>query len=100
VIRDEHSLDGDLLLQHADAAMYAAVSFVTGIADDPKARSVADAVVRLGAAFQLTVVAEGIETLAQETLLPEIGCQFGQGFYNRRPVPGADIAPTRSQAAR
>jgi EAL domain-containing protein (putative c-di-GMP-specific phosphodiesterase class I) len=45
------------------------------------------------------VVAEGIETPAQETLLREMGCQFGQGFYYRRPAPGPEIAATLSQAA-
>jgi diguanylate cyclase (GGDEF)-like protein len=36
-------------------------------------------------------VAEGIETAAQADALTDLGCEFGQGFYFARPVPGADV---------
>ncbi|MFG1608421.1 putative bifunctional diguanylate cyclase/phosphodiesterase [Actinoplanes sp. NPDC049265] len=63
-------------------------SFVTGIADDEKERGVAAAVVGLGAAFGLTVVAEGIETEEQADRLREMGCALGQGFHFFRPLSG------------
>ncbi len=66
-------------------------SFVTGIADDPQARTVADAIIRLGEAFRLVVVAEGIETAEQAAALQEMGCRFGQGFRYHRPQPGESI---------
>ncbi|WP_082772477.1 bifunctional diguanylate cyclase/phosphodiesterase [Actinoplanes sp. TFC3] len=62
-------------------------SFVTGIADDAQARSVCEAVVHLGRAFKMTVVAEGIETAAQAAALIDMGCAAGQGFYFYRPLP-------------
>ncbi|GAB2600758.1 hypothetical protein Aab01nite_64740 [Paractinoplanes abujensis] len=65
-------------------------SFVTGIADDPEARSVCEAVVHLGEAFKMTVVAEGIETAEQATALIDMGCGIGQGFFFHRPLPPAD----------
>ena len=65
-------------------------SFVTGIADDPEARSVCEAVVHLGEAFKMHVVAEGIETAEQATALTDMGCTIGQGFYFHRPLPPAD----------
>jgi EAL domain-containing protein (putative c-di-GMP-specific phosphodiesterase class I) len=34
----------------------------------------------------LDVVAEGVETERQLTLLQELGCQFGQGFFLSRPL--------------
>ncbi|WP_250032557.1 putative bifunctional diguanylate cyclase/phosphodiesterase [Paractinoplanes maris] len=62
-------------------------SFVTGIADDPEARSVCEAVVHLGGAFKMNVVAEGIETADQATALIDMGCEIGQGFYFHHPLP-------------
>jgi diguanylate cyclase len=73
-------------------------SFVTGIADDDRAREVAAAVVRLGAAFGLIVVAEGIETAAQAAALREMGCGVGQGFQYFRPLSG-DAMEQRLRAA-
>ena len=67
-------------------------SFVTGIADDPQARQVADAVVRLGEAFRVTVVAEGVETAEQAAALRAMGCRFGQGFFYHRPMDGDAMA--------
>ncbi|WP_307831422.1 putative bifunctional diguanylate cyclase/phosphodiesterase [Nucisporomicrobium flavum] len=67
-------------------------SFVTGIADDPEARTVAEAVVRLGMAFRMNVVAEGIETADQARGLAAMGCGFGQGFHFYRPMDGEAAA--------
>ncbi|GIJ75402.1 putative bifunctional diguanylate cyclase/phosphodiesterase [Virgisporangium ochraceum] len=65
-------------------------SFITDIVDDPEARQVAEAVVRLGTAFRMYVVAEGIETAEQARMLADMGCVFGQGYYFHRPLePGA-----------
>ncbi|MCO8276245.1 EAL domain-containing protein [Actinoplanes sp. TRM 88003] len=65
-------------------------SFVTGIADDAEARSVCEAVVHLGEAFKMHVVAEGIETADQAAALIDMGCSIGQGFFFHRPLPPAE----------
>ena len=69
-------------------------SFVTGIADDAQTRTVADAIIRLGEAFKLVVVAEGVETAEQAAALHDMGCRFGQGFLYYRPLdaPSATAA--------
>jgi diguanylate cyclase (GGDEF)-like protein/PAS domain S-box-containing protein len=48
--------------------------------------AVVAAVVTLGDAFGLDVVAEGIETRMQRDRLVELGCRFAQGFYFSRPL--------------
>jgi diguanylate cyclase (GGDEF)-like protein/PAS domain S-box-containing protein len=46
-------------------------------------------IVGLGAALQLAVVAEGIETEDQWYALQALGCDFGQGFFFSRPLDAA-----------
>lgn len=60
-------------------------SFLTELEQDGTARVVA-AVVGLGKALGLDVVAEGVETAAQVTELIRIGCPMAQGFLYSRPL--------------
>jgi EAL domain-containing protein (putative c-di-GMP-specific phosphodiesterase class I) len=48
------------------------------------------AVVQLGQALALDVVAEGIEEEEQWRTLRELGCHYGQGFFFSRPLTAAD----------
>jgi diguanylate cyclase (GGDEF)-like protein len=61
--------------------------FVADVATDRDARAVVDAIVRLGHALGLRVVAEGVETADQRRTLEALGCDELQGFYFARPVP-------------
>jgi diguanylate cyclase (GGDEF)-like protein/PAS domain S-box-containing protein len=53
--------------------------------------ALARAVLGLGGALNMRVVAEGIETEAQWTRLVELGCELGQGYYFARPLPPEQI---------
>jgi diguanylate cyclase (GGDEF)-like protein/PAS domain S-box-containing protein len=64
--------------------------FVAGMIDDPRSLAVVQALVGLGKALTLDVVAEGVETLEQAKALHQIGCPYGQGFLWSQAVP-----PTR-----
>jgi EAL domain-containing protein (putative c-di-GMP-specific phosphodiesterase class I) len=50
------------------------------------------AVVGLGHAMGLAVVAEGVETLAQAEGLRRLGCPLAQGYLYGRPMPPAQLA--------
>ena len=50
------------------------------------------AVVSLGHARGLTVIAEGVETDRQLSELASLGCDGAQGYLFARPGPGADVA--------
>jgi len=63
-------------------------SFVDGLARDPQDSAIVRSVVALAKSLELTITAEGIETLTQETHLREMGCERGQGYLFSRPVPG------------
>ena len=62
-------------------------SFVTGMAADQTDRELVAAVVGMGHALKLCVVAEGIETPEQAEALRGLGCELGQGFLFAKPLP-------------
>lgn len=56
-------------------------------ATQPRSAAIIAAVLGLGRALELDVVAEGIETETQRQTLLDMGCHYGQGFYFGRPQP-------------
>jgi diguanylate cyclase (GGDEF)-like protein/PAS domain S-box-containing protein len=61
--------------------------FVGDIERDPRTRALVGSVTELGRTLGMDVVAEGVETAGQATVLQELGCDFLQGFLISRPVP-------------
>lgn len=51
------------------------------------------AILRLGQALGMSVVAEGIERASQLALLRQMGCAEGQGYLFSRPLPAAELQP-------
>lgn len=49
-----------------------------------------EAIVTIGHALQMRVVAKGVETAEQLAALQGLGCEEVQGYYISRPVPPAD----------
>jgi diguanylate cyclase (GGDEF)-like protein/PAS domain S-box-containing protein len=62
-------------------------SFVSGLGIEAEDTSIVEAVVRLGQALNLHVVAEGIESPLQLSRLRDFGCDRGQGYLFGRPRP-------------
>ena len=67
--------------------------FVDGIATDPTNQGIVEAIIRLGAAFALEVVAEGVETPEDLEELFRLGCRRIQGFLLSRPVSAQQVEP-------
>ena len=63
-------------------------SIAADVAGDPASASIARAVVAMGHALGMDIVAEGIERPDQAKALAELGCDAGQGFLFARPRPG------------
>ena len=63
-------------------------SFISGLPDADSSLSVVRALVALAAGFDMSVTAEGIETVEQANILELLGCRRGQGFYCARPMSG------------
>jgi EAL domain-containing protein (putative c-di-GMP-specific phosphodiesterase class I) len=68
------------------------MSFVRGIMTDNYDRAIVESIIRLGAALNLGVIAEGIESPVIVEKLLELGCHRGQGYLISRPVPAAELA--------
>ncbi|MEO3385402.1 EAL domain-containing protein [Mesorhizobium sp. CAU 1741] len=61
-------------------------SFVGELAASPSKMVIVQAIIDLGRALGLAVVAEGVETEDQRALLAGMGCQIGQGYLFGAPV--------------
>ena len=66
-------------------------SFVREIGLNPTANALVQALVSLGDAMELDVVAEGIENEEQLSLLRLVQCEFIQGYYVSKAIPASEI---------
>ncbi len=67
-------------------------SFVHELETSPAATAIIRAIVGLGEALGMAIVAEGVETCAQRDALVLAGCTHLQGYLFSRPVSSASIA--------
>jgi PAS domain S-box-containing protein len=68
-------------------------SFVHDVAHSAAKRVIVESVVKLGAALDIRVVAEGIETEAERAIMRALGCSVGQGYLFAAPTdePGLQL---------
>jgi diguanylate cyclase (GGDEF)-like protein len=67
------------------------MSFVAALNHGGLSRELLQAILGVGQALSLAVVAEGVEDEGQLTALEEMGCQMAQGFLLARPSPASVI---------
>ncbi len=67
-------------------------SFVRDVGDDEEGKAIINAIIALGHALNLIVVAEGVETREQESFLREQRCDEEQGYLISVPLPAAEFA--------
>jgi len=73
-------------------------SFVSQLTTSGTGRTVAETIIALGKAFNMTTLAEGVETSEQFDLLAHLGCDQSQGYLHSRPLPSADLEPMLHKA--
>ncbi|MDF3124626.1 EAL domain-containing protein [Rheinheimera sp. 1928-s] len=56
-------------------------SFIKALPDNTSDKQITTAIIAMANALGLDVIAEGIETAAQQEFLLAAGCQFGQGYW-------------------
>lgn len=66
-------------------------AFVNDIAIADRAEAIVKAIVSLGQSMAITIVAEGVETVAQKDRLLLLGCTLLQGYLISRPIEAAAL---------
>jgi predicted signal transduction protein with EAL and GGDEF domain len=67
-------------------------SFIRNLPQDSEDKAITEAIIAMGKTLSLTVVAEGVETQAQEDFLRDHICDEMQGFYFSKPVAPDNFA--------
>jgi EAL domain-containing protein (putative c-di-GMP-specific phosphodiesterase class I) len=66
-------------------------SFVRGLPDDLDDVAIINAINAMACSLGFTVIAEGVETLAQAVLLHQMGCEEAQGYLYSKPVTATEF---------
>jgi EAL domain-containing protein (putative c-di-GMP-specific phosphodiesterase class I) len=65
-------------------------TFIDDMVDSPQQLALVTGIVSLAQTLNLTVVAEGIESVRHRDLLAQLGCPLGQGYLFSRPVSATE----------
>ena len=65
--------------------------FIKDLENNAKNQALCEAIITMAHRLGMSVVAEGVETQAQQRLLAAAGCDFGQGYFFSRPMAFEDF---------
>ncbi len=74
-------------------------SFVDGVATEPTASALVDAMIRIGKTLRLETVAEGVEKPDQAERLRSLQCDLAQGYLYSKPMPSEMLTKMLSDRA-
>lgn len=66
-------------------------SFVDKLATGKEGSAVAKAIITMSETLNLKTIAEGIESVGQQTELQRLGCELGQGYHFAKPLRAVDM---------
>jgi diguanylate cyclase (GGDEF)-like protein len=75
-------------------------SFVQDLVQDDDDTTIVRAIIQLGKSLGMQVIAEGVETSAQEAYVISEGCHEGQGYLYSKPLPARELLAFLKQADR
>lgn len=65
--------------------------FIRDMEQDERGTRLVALIVDIAKNLKIPVVAEGVETKEQLTILRDLGCEMVQGYYFSRPLPSSDF---------
>jgi diguanylate cyclase (GGDEF)-like protein/PAS domain S-box-containing protein len=66
-------------------------SFVRDIPQSANDMAISEAIIALGKALEMKIIAEGVETQEQAVFLRDMGCHQAQGYFYSKPISPEDI---------
>lgn len=66
-------------------------TFISAIGQNEKTERLLIAIMNFAKSLELTIIAEGVETVQQATFCKEHGCDLLQGFYYAKPLPTTEF---------
>jgi diguanylate cyclase (GGDEF)-like protein len=66
-------------------------SFVADLARGRQQAAICSAIIAMGRQLGLIIVAEGVESLEQLSILRDLGCTLAQGYVIARPLPAEEV---------
>jgi diguanylate cyclase (GGDEF)-like protein/PAS domain S-box-containing protein len=66
-------------------------SFVRGLPEDEEDLAIVSAIISMGRAMRIEVIAEGVETRAQQAVLSSMQCAYYQGYLCAPGLPGPEF---------
>jgi EAL domain-containing protein (putative c-di-GMP-specific phosphodiesterase class I) len=66
-------------------------SFISTLGKDPECAITIQAIVMMAKNRNIKLIAEGVETYEQLSILRELDCEYCQGYYFSRPIPAEQM---------
>ncbi len=66
-------------------------SFIMHMDQDPDALAVVKSLLAVAKALDLSVTAEGVETVAQRQIMQDLNCSYLQGYLYSKPLSAAEL---------
>ena len=66
-------------------------SFIRAMSRESKSHELVKSIIDLGKNMNMSVIAEGVETIEEARMIQALGCDSVQGYYFARPMPEKDL---------
>jgi diguanylate cyclase (GGDEF)-like protein/PAS domain S-box-containing protein len=68
-------------------------SFIITMGDDPNVMTLVSTMISMAHSLKLNVVAEGVDSEEQASILRRLGCEEMQGYLFNKPIPNDELVP-------
>jgi EAL domain-containing protein (putative c-di-GMP-specific phosphodiesterase class I) len=73
-------------------------SFISDMLNNNESQEIVKTILSLGSNLGMQVVAEGVETSEQVSLLKSLGCEYAQGYFFSKPIDAVGVERTLAKS--